>query len=256
MVDVHDCCHSTHTSSLLCCRAVGIVQQNQIKKARKIQDDIRAEHDRLVSSHVSRLRRAAAAELQADTAAKQVTMSWLQGGLTEEELEHLDHWRSVLATVLDLQERQQAGGQPPPQQPHRKHKAAAAAGASAEGQTAAAGAPGHVPEKLLAWLQSPESSRHYLCVMLECLRELGATDVPARVLMQHKVRQACALYVWIRLFPAAGALSRDRYVQYGGFSFFECCMLVSGRWLTACRVHMCGVLTVLCCVWLPLLSCS
>lgn len=152
-----------------------------------------------MASHISRLRRAAAAELQADTAAKQVTMGWLQGGLTEEELEHLDHWRSVLATVLDLQERQHANGQPQqPQQHHRKHKAgAAAAGASAEGQAAAAaaGAQGHVPEKLLAWLQSPESSRHYLRVMLECLRELGATDVPARVLMQHKVRLAWVLGV-------------------------------------------------------------
>jgi hypothetical protein len=57
---------------------VGIVQQNQIKKARKIQDDIRAEHERLVVGHLSRLRRAAAAELQADSAAKQVTMAWLQ----------------------------------------------------------------------------------------------------------------------------------------------------------------------------------
>jgi hypothetical protein len=60
------------------CRPVGIVQQNQIKKARKIQDDIRAEHERLVVGHLSRLRRAAAAELQADSAAKQVTMAWLQ----------------------------------------------------------------------------------------------------------------------------------------------------------------------------------
>lgn len=63
---------------LFACRAVGIVQQNQIKKARKIQDDIRAEHERLVVGHLTRLRRAAAAEQQADTAAKQVTMSWLQ----------------------------------------------------------------------------------------------------------------------------------------------------------------------------------
>lgn len=62
----------------LSCRPVGIVQQNQIKKARKIQDDIRAEHERLVVGHLSRLRRAAAAELQADSAAKQVTMAWLQ----------------------------------------------------------------------------------------------------------------------------------------------------------------------------------
>jgi hypothetical protein len=30
------------------CRAIGIVQQNQIKKARKLQEDAKAEHERLV----------------------------------------------------------------------------------------------------------------------------------------------------------------------------------------------------------------
>lgn len=167
------------------------MQQNQIKKARKIQDDIRGEQERLVNGHLARLRRAAAAELQADNKAKQITMGWLQGSLSEEDLEPLDHWRTLLAAVLDLQQQQQAepaaadgprskgqqqaGAQ---QQPQQQQQAAA----GAEGLEAAGGM-----SKLLAWLQQPDSRQHYLRVVLECLRELGAAEIPARVLLQHKV---------------------------------------------------------------------
>lgn len=63
-------------------RSVGIVQQNQIKKAKKVQDDIRAEHERLVANHLARLKRGAAAEVQADNNAKQVcTYVAMPGGL-------------------------------------------------------------------------------------------------------------------------------------------------------------------------------
>jgi hypothetical protein len=40
------------TALLIClpvCRSLSIVQQNQIKKARKLQEDAKAEQDRLVS---------------------------------------------------------------------------------------------------------------------------------------------------------------------------------------------------------------
>lgn len=212
------------------CRSVGIVQQNQIKKARKVQEDIRAEQERLISGHLARLRRAAGAELQSDNAAKQVALSWVQGSLTGEELEVVEHWRNLLATVLDLQQQpppEQQQRQPPKQQqpeqqqPEQQEQeqdaqADSSSGPQQDGQAAAGqgdgsdkqqqqpqqqqqqdklhkpssgGAHGTLPEKLLAWLQQPESRQHYVRVMLECLRELAAADIPARVLMQHKVRR-------------------------------------------------------------------
>lgn len=179
----------------MCCvrRAVGIVQQNQIKKARKYQEDIRAEHERLVNGHLMRLRRAAAAELQADNAAKQITLSWLHGSLMDDELEALGHWRVLLTNVLDLQDQhmqQEAaagdGGSSQQQQQPRRHK-----GGSSAAALAATAAAGHVPDSLvktLPWLQDQENRQHHVRVMLECLRELAATEIPARVLLQHKVR--------------------------------------------------------------------
>jgi len=173
------------------------VQQNQIKKARKIQDDIRGEQERLVNGHLARLRRAAAAELQADNKAKQITMGWLQGSLSEEDLEPLDHWRTLLAAVLDLQQQQQvepaaadgprSRGQQQGQQQQQagvqqQQQQQSQAAAGGEGLEAAGGM-----SKLLVWLQQPDSRQHYLRVVLECLRELGAAEIPARVLLQHKV---------------------------------------------------------------------
>lgn len=174
----------------LSCRAVGIVQQNQIKKARKYQEDIRAEHERLVAVHLSRLRRAAAAELVADTAAKQVALSWLRGTLTDDELEAVHHWRVMLTTVLDQQQDQQtAAGNS-----GRKQKGGG--GGSSSAAAAAAGAPAGTAVTpslvtLLPWLQAPASRPHHVRVMLECLRELAAADIPARVLLQHKVGRCC-----------------------------------------------------------------
>lgn len=171
------------------CRAVGIVQQNQLKKARKYQEDIRAEHERLVAGHLSRLRRAAAAELQADSAAKQITMSWLQGALTEEEQGHLSHWQTLLTAVLDLQDQQEAAGSGSSQPPLRKQKGAAGSSAAAAAKAAVAA----LPDKLAEWLQQPSSKQHYLRVILECLRELEAAEIPARVLLQLKVGCCAAL---------------------------------------------------------------
>lgn len=170
------------------------MQQNQIKKARKYQEDIRAEHERLVAAHLSRLRRAAAAELVADTAAKQVALSWLQGTLTDDELEAVHHWRVMLTTVLDQQDQQAAAGKSGSTgQQQRKQKGGGGGNSSA---AAAAGAPAGtaVPPSLvtlLPWLQSPASRPHHVRVMLECLRELAAAEIPARVLLQHKVGRCC-----------------------------------------------------------------
>jgi hypothetical protein len=46
-------------------------------------------------------------------------------------------------------------------------------------------APGN--KDLLAWLRAPGHERHHLRVMLECLKEIRAVDLPARVLLGHKV---------------------------------------------------------------------
>eukprot|EP00775_Hariotina_reticulata_P011533 gene11533-11676_t len=109
-------------------KAVGIVQQMQIKKVRKMQEDVRAEEEKLQTSHLARLRRAAAAEVQGDTAAKAVTLGWLHTGLTAEEeeivisgvqrcLHHphaavtsmaqhlLDHWKWQLAGHMHVMTR-------------------------------------------------------------------------------------------------------------------------------------------------------
>jgi hypothetical protein len=172
---------------------------------------------------LTRLRRAAAAELHGDNAAKKVTLSWLQGSLTGDEFEALNHWVTLLRAVLDLQQKQHQ--QPQPQQapdaalPHQQqdqpagaHPAAATeesgqqqlpqqqqpAGAQAAQQeagsipgpaaaAAAAGGGGMTDKELLAWLRQPGNEKHHLRVMLECLKEIGATDVPARVLLGHKV---------------------------------------------------------------------
>lgn len=105
----------------------------------------------------------------------------------------LEHWRSLLAAVLDLQDQQQEAAvadsgsaqqqqaeQPQPQRGNSRQKKAGGGGSSLV-------PPGPLPEKLSAWLQQPDSRRHYLRVTLECLRELAAAEIPARVLLQHQV---------------------------------------------------------------------
>jgi hypothetical protein len=130
-----------------------------------------------------------------DTAAKQVALSWLQGTLTDDELEAVHHWRVMLSTVLDLQEQQQAaaaGGSGSTGQQQRKQKGGggSSSAAAAAGVQAGAGVPPSLVT-LLPWLQSPASRPHHVRVMLECLRELAAADIPARVLLQHKVNRGC-----------------------------------------------------------------
>jgi hypothetical protein len=174
---------------------------------------------------LTRLRRAAAAELHGDNAAKQVTLSWLQGSLTGDEFEALNHWVTLLRAVLDLQQKQHhnhqqqqqqapdaallqqqpagaaaeqaVGAQPAaateesgqqqqlPQQPAGAQAAQQESGSIA-GPVAATGG-GMTDKELLAWLRQPGNEKHHLRVMLECLKEIGASDVPARVLLGHKV---------------------------------------------------------------------
>jgi hypothetical protein len=144
----------------------------------------------------------------------------LQGAPSSEELEALDHWRGLLAAVLDLQDQQRqqdaaagaADGGGSSQQEGQQQRAVKQKGGSSNRVAAAeangsdqleqqgqqqqrigkqkgggGAAAGAVQEKLLLWLQQPDSRRHYLRVVLECLRELAAVEIPARVLMQHQV---------------------------------------------------------------------
>jgi hypothetical protein len=46
---------------------------------------------------------------------------------------------------------------------------------------------GVTDKELLTWLQQPGNERHYLRVTLECLKEIGAVELPARALLGHKV---------------------------------------------------------------------
>jgi hypothetical protein len=174
-------------------RSVGIVQQNQIKKARKLQEDLRAEEEKLHAAHLARLRRAAAAEVSADTAAKATTLGWLHCSLSQEEGEHLDHWLGLLKAVLDMQEEQQ---QQDGKEAEAGEEAAAAAEAAAEAgkdgssngaaAEAAAGAAAETGD-VMVWIKQPANRQHHLRVALECLKELGAQDLPARVLLTRKV---------------------------------------------------------------------
>jgi hypothetical protein len=177
---------------------VGIVQQNQIKKARKLQEDLRAEEEKLQAAHLARLRRAAAAEVAGDTAAKATSLGWLHCSLSEEEGEHLEHWLGLLKAVLDMQAEQQQhaekGGQPANQQGGSAAAAAAAdagtgkdSSSDAAAAAAAAGAAGETGD-VMVWIKQPANRQHHLRVALECLKELGAQDLPARVLLTRKVR--------------------------------------------------------------------
>lgn len=152
-----------------------------------------------------------------------LTHPLLQGAPSSEELEALDHWRGLLAAVLDLQDQQRqqdaaagaADGGGSSQQEGQQQRAVKQKGGSSNRVAAAeangsdqleqqgqqqqrmgkqkggggggGAAAGAVQEKLLLWLQQPDSRRHYLRVVLECLRELAAVEIPARVLMQHQV---------------------------------------------------------------------
>eukprot|EP00878_Enallax_costatus_P018895 GHUV01019918.1.p1 GENE.GHUV01019918.1~~GHUV01019918.1.p1 ORF type:complete len:426 (+),score=149.02 GHUV01019918.1:854-2131(+) len=155
-------------------RSVGIVQQLQLKKAKKMQEDIIAEEQKLQQNHLSKLRRAAAAEVAADTAAKACSLGWLHGNLGSEDTDPLDHCMSLLAAVLDLQQQgQQAVADAAVDAPEQQQIEELAAGLS--------------DADMLKWIQRPENHRHHLRVVLESLKELGATDLPARVLLTRQV---------------------------------------------------------------------
>lgn len=165
------------------CRSVGIVQQLQLKKVKKMQEDIIAEEQKLQTNHLAKLRRAAAAEVAGDTAAKACTLGWLHGSLPADDEEHLDHWMGALTTVLDLQQQNQQQGQ-------QEDGSAAAPGplAGEQQQQAPVSA-----DEFLQWVRQPENFKHHLRILLECLKELGAADLPGKVLLSHKV--SCDLTV-------------------------------------------------------------
>eukprot|EP00882_Tetradesmus_deserticola_P019179 GHRQ01020629.1.p1 GENE.GHRQ01020629.1~~GHRQ01020629.1.p1 ORF type:complete len:249 (+),score=88.07 GHRQ01020629.1:34-780(+) len=217
---LRDCAYATFLTStvIACClpprfmplpgRSVGIVQQNQIKKARKLQEDLRAEEEKLQAAHLARMRRAAAAEVAGDTAAKATSLSWLHCSLSEEEAEHLEHWLGLLKTILDMQaEQRQQDGQDGVEDANQQQSAEAApatealeaapeatGGAAAEAAAVAAGETGDI----MVWIKQPANRRHHLRVVLECLKELGAQDLPARELLTRQVRWLLGwLVLWL-----------------------------------------------------------
>ncbi|KAF8066392.1 ATG16 [Scenedesmus sp. PABB004] len=174
-------------------KSVSVAAQTQVKKARKAVEDVRAEEERLHAAHLARLRRAAAAEVGGDTAAKAATLAWLHGALTHEEGEHLGHWVGLLTAVLELQSR--AGGavdagagaaRSPSKSPAGKAAAGGGAGGG-EGKPPPAGGAPPAESDVMVWIAQPANARHHLRVALECLKELGATDLPARVLLQREL---------------------------------------------------------------------
>lgn len=159
------------------CRTVGIVQQVQLKKAKKMQEDIIAEEQKLQHNHLAKLKRAAAAEVAADTAAKACTLGWLHSSLVGEDAEHLDHWMGLLNAVLDLQQ----------EQVQEQHDGTAAAGQQGQAAGAASSAAPDESADVMKWIRQPDNFKHHLRILLECLKEMGASDLPARLLITHKV---------------------------------------------------------------------
>lgn len=173
---------------------------------RRLADDLRAEEERLQNAHLTRLRRAVASEVAGDTAAKAATLGWLHGALSEDERERLEHWTGLLARVLALQqEHGYWGDKGGDQQAHNSVDDDAAAGAAVDSQvdtdpavdaaTAAADAAAGPPKEaaydgdVMTWVARPAHHRHHLRVALECLKELGAEDLPVRALLTLKARE-------------------------------------------------------------------
>jgi hypothetical protein len=76
-------------------------------------------------------------------------------------------------------------------------------------------APGN--KDLLAWLRQPGHERHHLRVMLECLKEIRAVDLPARVLLGHKASMVTS--VWMLWFGRpAFVLLGLLFVAFGPYS--------------------------------------
>ena len=78
------------------CRSVGIVAEFQVKKMKKMQDEVRQEEANLQTKHLARLRAAAADAAAKDTAALNNTSGWLKGSGSEEEESMMTHWQGVL----------------------------------------------------------------------------------------------------------------------------------------------------------------
>lgn len=186
-----------------------------------MQEDIIAEEQKLQRNHLIKLRRAAAAEVAADTAAKACTLGWLHGNLGGDDSDHsdtcVDTYMGLLAAVLDLQQGQQTGGDPAAgddhKQPQQLQLVQPAAGSS--------------DQDTLRWVRQPENRKHHLRVVLECLKELAATDLPARVLLTRKVswRVAPSPIVWQITTPLAvvvySVVSRDDHTQAAAIA--PCC---------------------------------
>jgi hypothetical protein len=64
---------------------------------------------------------------------------------------------------------------------------------------------GMTDKELLTWLQQPGNERHYMRVTLECLKEIGAVDLPARALLGHKVCGCAGLHAMQYTAAAAAA---------------------------------------------------
>jgi len=155
--------------------------------------------------------------LQGDTAAKAITLGWLHTGLTAEEEEIVVHWLSLMTKLLDLQDHQHIDGQQVlahneqqnKQQQSKQHSKQQkqqnplVAEAGAGGQQAAAG-----DSELSVWLLQPENKQHHLRLLLECLKELGAMDLPARVLLSKKV-QALSCSTIVTVMPAIDVTHLD-----------------------------------------------
>jgi len=152
--------------------------------------------------------------VQGDTAAKAITLGWLHTGLTAEEEEIVVHWLSLMTKLLDLQDQQHGDGQQIPAHSEQQHKQQQskqpskqrqkqqnplAAEAGTVEQQAAAG-----DSELSVWLLQPENKQHHLRLLLECLKELGAMDLPARVLLSKKVQGlSCSTIITVCLKPVS-----------------------------------------------------
>jgi hypothetical protein len=196
---------------------VGIVAEFQVKKMKKMQDEVRQEEATLQTKHLARLRAAAAEAAAKDTSALNSTSGWLNGSGSEEEESMVGHWQGVLDGLWEDRVVPEGSGEVwaapvglpgADSAPDAAGTAATAAvdenggdslvrkghyvqlpgGKAPRGARDAAGA-GAAAEARGSCVRytDPYHQQHHTRLALEALRELGSMWIPAGLMLKHGV---------------------------------------------------------------------
>ncbi|KIY96522.1 hypothetical protein MNEG_11441 [Monoraphidium neglectum] len=161
-------------------KAVGIVEQMQAKRLKKLQDDARTDEALLQANYLAALRRAAAVEAAGDTAARRLTLEWLGAVPTEDEVANIGHW---LTTLQEMTHDMVDGGK------------------QEDGNSGGGGGGG-------ALYASETNRRHAVRVALECLKELRDAFIPLQMMVDAKAADTVKPYAAHPHPAVAGAAAR------------------------------------------------